>query len=96
MKEVLSQEEVDELLKAIRGGQVPVEQDKEKEEEREQKYKKYDFKKLERYVSKIQLPALNIIHGRFAGILMTNLGVLLRKKLTQIKSSHFVVSHSFQ
>lgn len=73
--DVLSQEEINELVQALLSGQISPEQVKEKEEEK--KIKPYDFKRPSKF-SKEQMRTFQMIHENFARSLSTFLSGRLR------------------
>ncbi|MGF7057158.1 flagellar motor switch protein FliM [Brassicibacter mesophilus] len=75
MAEVLSQNEIDALLKALSTGEVDVQEIK--EESTEKKVKKYDFRNPQK-IAKDQLRTLEIIHDNFGRLLQTFLSGYLR------------------
>ncbi|KPU28208.1 flagellar motor switch protein FliM [Caloranaerobacter sp. TR13] len=75
MSEVLSQSEIDALLKALTSGEVDVKEIK--EEAKEKKIKKYDFRNPQK-IAKDQMRTLGIIHDKLARLLQTFLSGYLR------------------
>lgn len=75
MAEVLSQGEIDALLKALSTGEVDAQEIK--EESSEKKVKKYDFRNPQK-IAKDQLRTLDIIHENFGRLLQTFLSGYLR------------------
>lgn len=75
MSDVLSQNEIDELLQALSTGEVDVKEFK--EETIEKKVKKYDFRRPDKF-AKDQLRTLQIIHENFSRLLNTFLSGYLR------------------
>ena len=75
MGEVLSQNEIDNLLQALSTGELDVEEMKEKEEKQ---VKNYDFTRPAKF-SKEHLRTLEIIFEHYGRLLSTNLPVYLRK-----------------
>lgn len=75
MSDVLSQNEIDELLQALSEGEVDVQEFK--EETKEKKIKKYDFRRPDKF-AKDQLRTLQIIHENFARLFNTFLSGYLR------------------
>ncbi|HIP92669.1 MAG TPA: flagellar motor switch protein FliM, partial [Thermotoga sp.] len=73
--DVLSQEEINELVQALLSGQISPEQVK--EEEKEKKIKPYDFKRPSKF-SKEQMRTFQMIHENFARSLSTFLSGRLR------------------
>lgn len=76
-QQLLSQEEVDALLRGLREGEIPT--PPEKEEGPKDKYPKYDFRKVGRFISKMRLPSLEVIHRRFATDSRSILSVALQR-----------------
>lgn len=77
MADVLSQSEIDNLLKALSSGEVDVEEMKDTEEK---PVKNYDFKRPSKF-SKEHLRTLEIIFEHYGRLLSTNLPVYLRKNI---------------
>jgi len=75
LAEVLSQNEIDALLKALSSGEVDVEEIK--DENAEKKVKKYDFRNPQK-IAKDQMRTLEIIHDNFGRLLQTFLSGYLR------------------
>lgn len=75
MSEVLSQNEIDALLKALSTGEVDVQEIK--EENKDKKIKKYDFRNPQK-IAKDQMRTLEIIHDNFGRLLQTFLSGYLR------------------
>ncbi|KAB3535873.1 flagellar motor switch protein FliM [Alkaliphilus pronyensis] len=75
MSDVLSQNEIDALLKALNSGEVDA--DDIKEEKQEKKIRPYDFKSPKK-LAKDQLRTLHIIHDNFSRVLNTFLSGYLR------------------
>lgn len=75
MSDILSQNEIDSLLKALDDGEVDVDEIQDNEEEK--KIKTYDFKSPKK-LAKDQLRTLQIIHDNFARVLSTFLSGYLR------------------
>ncbi|MGM0378544.1 MAG: flagellar motor switch protein FliM [Bacillota bacterium] len=75
MSEVLSQNEIDELLTALNTGEVDVEEIE--EEEKEKKVRKYDFKRPDKF-AKEQLRTLENIHDNYSRLLNNFLSGYLR------------------
>lgn len=73
---VLSQEEVDALLRSLRGGEIKLEP---KEEVAEDKYQRYDFRRVGRFISKMRLPSLEVIHRRFSTDARSMLSIALQR-----------------
>ena len=79
MAEVLSQNEIDSLLKALSSGEVDVQEIKEVEDAK--KVKVYDFKNPQK-IAKDQLRTLEIIHENVARLFQTFLSGYLRAPVT--------------
>ncbi len=78
--QLLSQEEVDALLRSLRGGQIPLTVPGEGEsKEVAEKYPRYDFRKVGRFISKMRLPSLEVVHRRFATEARSILSAALQK-----------------
>ena len=77
MADVLSQSEIDNLLKALSSGEVDVDEMKETSDK---SVKEYDFKRPAKF-SKEHLRTLEIIFEHFGRLLSTNLPVYLRKNV---------------
>lgn len=75
MSDVLSQNEIDELLNALSTGEVDVTEIE--EETKEKKVKKYDFRRPDKF-AKDQLRTLEIIHENFSRLLNNFLSGYLR------------------
>lgn len=75
MSDVLSQNEIDELLSALSSGEVDVTEIE--EEKKEKKVKKYDFRRPDKF-GKDQLRTLEIIHENFSRLLNNFLSGYLR------------------
>lgn len=75
MSDVLSQNEIDDLLQALSAGEVDVKEFQ--EETKEKKVKKYDFRRPDKF-AKDQLRTLQIIHENFSRLLNTFLSGYLR------------------
>lgn len=75
MNEVLSQDEIDQLLTAISTGEVDAEEMKNSNEQR--KIKIYDFKRPDKF-SKDQIRTISMIHETFARLTTTSLSAQLR------------------
>jgi flagellar motor switch protein FliM len=78
MADVLSQEEIDNLLSAISSGDVDLNEAKSEEEER--KVKIYDFKRPDKF-SKDQLRTLQMIHETFSRLVSTMFSGQLRSNV---------------
>jgi len=78
MEQILSQDEVDALLKGISGGEI--EEPEEEVEEEGKDYKIYDFSRQER-ITPVKMPALDIINDTFLRAMRTSLSNLLRQTL---------------
>ncbi|MDE6231728.1 MAG: flagellar motor switch protein FliM, partial [Lachnospiraceae bacterium] len=77
MGEVLSQDEIDNLLKALSTGELDAEEYK---ENNEQQVKNYDFARPAKF-SKEHLRTLEIIFEHYGRLLYTNLPAYLRKNV---------------
>lgn len=77
MADVLSQSEIDNLLKALSSGEVDVDEMKDVEEK---PVKNYDFARPSKF-SKEHLRTLEIIFEHYGRLLSTNLPVYLRKNI---------------
>lgn len=75
MSDVLSQEEIDKLLQAVKSGQVSVEEIKKEDEKR--KVKQYDFRRPSKF-SKEHIRIFDMIHENFARALSTYLSGRVR------------------
>lgn len=75
MSDVLTQSEIDSLLKALNSGEVDAKEIKEEAEEK--KVRKYDFRNPQK-IAKDQLRTLEIIHDNFGRLLQTFLSGHLR------------------
>ncbi|MEM5948651.1 flagellar motor switch protein FliM [Spirochaetia bacterium 38H-sp] len=75
MTEVLSQEEIDQLLSAISAGDIETEEVQRAPEQR--KIKIYDFKRPDKF-SKEQIRTISIMHETFARLTTTSLSAQLR------------------
>ena len=75
MNEVLSQDEIDQLLTAISTGEVDADEMKNNSEQR--KVKIYDFKRPDKF-SKDQIRTISMIHETFARLTSTSLSAQLR------------------
>lgn len=92
MGEVLSQNEIDSLLKALNSGELDVEDIKDKDEK---KVKDYDFARPAKF-SKEHLRTLEIIFEHYGRLLSTNLPVYLRKSVqVDVMSSQAVIYSEF-
>ena len=78
MGEVLSQSEIDNLLKALNSGELDIDEAKNTEEKQ---VKNYDFARPAKF-SKEHLRTLEIIYEHFARLMSTNLPAYLRKSVT--------------
>lgn len=74
MPEILSQEQIDELLNALNSGEVDV---KEVDDKKEKKVKKYDFRRPEKF-AKEQLRAIEVINENLARLINNSLNGYLR------------------
>ena len=77
MSDVLSQNEIDDLLKALNNGDVDVEEMK---KTKENTVKDYDFARPSKF-SKEHLRTLEIIYDNYGRALSTSLPVYLRKNI---------------
>ena len=92
MGEVLSQNEIDNLLKALNSGELDVEEIKNSEEKQ---VKNYDFARPSKF-SKEHLRTLEIIFEHFRRLLATNLPAYLRKSVNvEIVNSEVVIYSEF-
>ena len=90
MADVLSQSEIDNLLKALSSGEVDVDEMKDVEEK---PVKNYDFARPSKF-SKEHLRTLEIIFEHYGRLLSTNLPVYLRKNIQAVTYSEFANSLS--
>ncbi len=92
MADVLSQNEIDNLLKALSSGEVDVDEMKDAEEK---PVKNYDFKRPSKF-SKEHLRTLEIIFEHYGRLLSTNLPVYLRKNIqVEVVNSEAVTYSEF-
>jgi len=92
VSDVLSQDEIDSLLKAFSSGELDVEEMK---EDKEKQVKNYDFKRPAKF-SKEHLRTLEIIFDHYGRLLSTNLPVYLRKNVqVNVASSETVTFSEF-
>lgn len=92
MGEVLSQSEIDNLLKALSSGELDVEEMK---SEPERPIKNYDFARPSKF-SKEHLRTLEIIFEHYGRLISTNLPAHLRKPVTvEVMNSEAVVYQEF-
>ena len=92
MGEVLSQEEIDNLLAALSTGEIDAEQI---QDANEKQVKDYDFKRPAKF-SKEHLRTLEIIFEHYGRLLSTNLPVYLRKNVqVSVNSSETVTFSEF-
>lgn len=92
MGEVLSQNEIDSLLKALSSGELDVEEIK---DNKEKVVKNYDFARPAKF-SKEHLRTLEIIFEHYGRLLSTNLPVYLRKNVqVEVMSSEAVTYSEF-
>lgn len=92
MGEVLSQSEIDNLLKALSTGELDIDEAKNTEEKQ---VKNYDFARPSKF-SKEHLRTLEIIFEHFARLLATNLPAYLRKSVTvDVVNSEVVIYSEF-
>ncbi len=75
MAEVLSQDEIDQLLSAISAGEISTEEVHQPKDQR--KIKIYDFKRPDKF-SKDQIRTVSIMHETFARLTTTSLSAQLR------------------
>ncbi|MBQ7972770.1 MAG: flagellar motor switch protein FliM [Lachnospiraceae bacterium] len=93
MSEVLSQNEIDNLLKALNSGELDVEEIK--EQQNEVQVKNYDFRRPAKF-SKEHLRTLELIFEHYGRLLSTNLPVYLRKNVqVNVASSETVTFSEF-
>ena len=90
MGEVLSQNEIDNLLAALSAGELDVDQIQDKEEKQ---VKNYDFNRPAKF-SKEHLRTLEIIYEHYGRLISTNLPVYLRKNVQISVSSSETVTFS--
>lgn len=92
MGEVLSQNEIDSLLKALSSGELDADEIKDKDEKQ---VKNYDFARPAKF-SKEHLRTLEIIFEHYGRLLSTNLPVYLRKNVqVEVMSSEAVTYSEF-
>ncbi|MDD7637062.1 MAG: flagellar motor switch protein FliM, partial [Clostridiales bacterium] len=92
MGEVLSQNEIDSLLKALSSGELDVDEIK---DNNEKQVKNYDFARPVKF-SKEHLRTLEIIFEHYGRLLSTNLPVYLRKTVqVEVMSSETVTYSEF-
>ncbi|MDD6490845.1 MAG: flagellar motor switch protein FliM [Firmicutes bacterium] len=92
MGEVLSQNEIDNLLAALSSGELDVEQ---MQESGDRQVKDYDFKRPAKF-SKEHLRTLEIIYEHYGRLISTNLPVYLRKNIqVSVASSETVTFSEF-
>lgn len=92
MGEVLSQSEIDNLLKALSTGELDIDEAKNTDEKQ---VKNYDFARPAKF-SKEHLRTLEIIFEHFARLLATNLPAYLRKSVTvDVVNSEVVIYSEF-
>ncbi len=92
MGEVLSQNEIDNLLKALSSGELDVDEIKDKDEKQ---VKNYDFARPAKF-SKEHLRTLEIIFEHYGRLLATNLPVYLRKNVQiEVMNSEAVTYSEF-
>ena len=77
MSDILSQEEIDNLMKALSSGELDVDEMK---DTKEKQVKDYDFARPAKF-SKEHLRTLEIIFEHYGRLLATNLPVYLRKNV---------------
>ncbi|MBC8316845.1 MAG: flagellar motor switch protein FliM [Desulfobulbaceae bacterium] len=78
MEQILSQDEVDALLKGISGGEI--EEPEEHFEEEEREYRTYDFTRQERIVQ-VRMPAIDAINDVFLRSIRSSISGALRRIL---------------
>ncbi|WP_027437861.1 flagellar motor switch protein FliM [Lachnospira multipara] len=92
MSEVLSQNEIDNLLKALSSGELDVDEMKNSDEKQ---IKNYDFARPSKF-AKEHLRTLEIIFENFGRLLATNLPAYLRKSVTvDVVNSEVVIYSEF-
>lgn len=92
MGEVLSQSEIDNLLKALNSGELDMEEIKDKDEKQ---VKNYDFARPTKF-SKEHLRTLEIIFEHYGRLLSTNLPAYLRKAVqVEVVNSESVIYSEF-
>lgn len=92
MSEVLSQNEIDNLLKALNSGELDVDEFK---NSKEKQVKNYDFARPSKF-SKEHLRTLEIIFEHFGRLLATNLPAYLRKSVNvEVVNSEVVIYSEF-
>lgn len=92
MGEVLSQNEIDSLLKALSSGELDVDEIK---DDKEKQVKNYDFARPAKF-SKEHLRTMEIIFEHYGRLLSTNLPVYLRKSVqVEVMSSEAVTYSEF-
>lgn len=92
MADVLSQNEIDDLLKALSSGEVDVDEMK---DTKEKTVKNYDFARPSKF-SKEHLRTLEIIFEHYGRLLSTNLPVYLRKNIqVEVMNSEAVTYSEF-
>ena len=92
MGEVLSQNEIDNLLQALSSGELDVEEMK---DNGEKQVKNYDFARPSKF-SKEHLRTLEIIFEHYGRLLSTNLPVYLRKNIqVEVMNSEAVTYSEF-
>lgn len=92
MSEVLSQNEIDDLLKALSSGELDMDEMK---ENGEKQVKNYDFARPAKF-SKEHLRTMEIIFEHYGRLLSTNLPVYLRKNVQiEVKSSEALTYSEF-
>ena len=90
MGEVLSQNEIDNLLAALSNGELDVEQ---MQESGDRQVKDYDFKRPAKF-SKEHLRTLEIIYEHYGRLISTNLPLYLRKNIQVTVASSETVTFS--
>jgi flagellar motor switch protein FliM len=92
MSEVLSQNEIDNLLKALSSGELDVDEMKNSDEKQ---IKNYDFARPSKF-AKEHLRTLEIIFENYGSLLATNLPAYLRKSVTvDVVNSEVVIYSEF-
>lgn len=79
---ILSQEEIDALIRGIQEGEVPVAEEPKPPEEKTPEGKpvtKFSFSSIRRMASKMRLPAFEVIHQRLASLARTDLSAALQR-----------------
>ena len=92
MSDVLSQDEIDKLLKAFNSGELDAEEFK---DSGEKQVKNYDFSRPSKF-SKEHLRTLEIIFEHYGRLLYTNLPAYLRKTVSRAVEAFASSSNSMQ